>query len=212
MLALAAGAGSAAYYYDGDPWAVALAILAIGIVATLVPLGQAFLNQVKLDEAPKWIENAAQLGAQKKRVTEHYSRLKGTLVYWKNQAAAHHRLHTARIIWSLLSAVLLPVLVHLYDGSAQWSKIFMTVFTTWTGLVVALAYTFKSEQRYQGMRQQESDFYDLARRLLDFTDPSSPDLKKIVDQYIADVEAVRLTARRVETGAPPSALDFLGRK
>jgi hypothetical protein len=209
--ALSLVSAAIAYRYMPDPWFVALIVLVIGILVTVVVLAEAFLHQVKLDEAPKWIENATNLGGQKQRVQDHYERLKGTLVYWKNDAAAHHRLHTARVYWSLLSAVLLPVLVRIYDGTAVWSKVFMTVFTTWTGLIVASAYTLKSEQRYQGMRQQESDYYDLARRLLDFTDPSDAKLKAIVDRYINDVEAIRQTARRVETGAPPSALDFLGR-
>lgn len=205
-------AGGVAYRTLSSPWFVALSVLIVGILTTIVSLAEAFLNQVRLDEAPKWIEQATNLGGQKQRVLEHYERLKGTLVYWKNDAAAHNRLHNARVFWSLLSAVLLPVLVRLYDGTEQWSLIFMTVFTTWTGLIVALAYTFKSEQRYQGMRQQESDYYDLARRLLDFADSNDPDIKDVVDQYIADTEAIRQMARRVETGAPPSAVDFLAKK
>jgi hypothetical protein len=196
----------------GDPWLVALGVLTSAIALTVLGLGQAFLNQVKLDEAPKWIEAANNLGDQKERILEHYARFKGTLVYWKNDAAAHNRLHTARVFWSLLSAVLLPVLIRLYDGNASWARIFMTVFTTWNGLIVALAYTFKSEQRYQGMRQQESDYYDLARRLLDFGDPNDPNFKVHVDRYIADAENIRQMARRVETGAPPSALDLTDRK
>lgn len=196
------------YAKNNDPWQVASVGLAAGIVITVLSVGQAFLNQVRLDEAPRWVEEVTNLGSQADRMRDHFSRMKGTLVFWKNEAKAHYRLDVARVVWSLLSAVLLPVLVQLYD-TAIWANVFMTTFTTWTGLVVALAYTMKSEQRYQGMRQQESDYYDLTRHLLDFAKPDDPNLEAKVDQYIADVEKIRQAARRVETGAPASVLELL---
>ncbi len=205
---LAVVAGATAYWSSHDPWISGTVVLLVAILITTLPIGQAFLNQVAIDAAPKWIEDANNLGPQKQRVQDHYARMKGTLVFWKNKAAAHDRLDSARVVWSLLSAVLLPVLVQIYDARRFWAVVFMTLLTTWTGFVVALAYTLKSEQLYQGMRQQESDFYDLARHLLDFADPNDPNLQATVDQYIADAENIRQTARRVETGSPPSALDL----
>lgn len=209
--ALATAAGVVAAAVTGNMWSGATAVLLVGIAATILSLGEAFTKQIKVDEAPKWIAEAPNLGEQKQRVLDHFMRLQGTLLYWKNDAAAHNRLHTSRVVWTLLSAVLLPVLVRIYDPQDGWSRGFMTLFTSWTGLIVALAYTFKSEQRYQGMRQQESDYYDLARRLLDFADPTDPNLKAVVDRYLIDADGIRQTARRVETGAPPSAMDVRGR-
>ncbi|MFT5116010.1 MAG: hypothetical protein ACI8XU_001797 [Kiritimatiellia bacterium] len=72
---------------------------------------------------------------------------------------------------------------------------------------ITTAYTLKAEQNYQGLRQQESDFYDIARHLLDHADPEDPKLKENVDRYIQQAEAIRRTARKVETAAPPSARD-----
>jgi hypothetical protein len=102
--------------------------------------------------------------------------------------------------------VILPVLIQRFERNNAWSVLFMTVLTTWTGLIVALSYTFKSEEKYQGLRQQESDFYDVSRRLLDSVSPGDPDLTKKVNDYIDVVSLIRRTARRVETGSPPSAL------
>lgn len=196
-----------AYRQVESGWASALAALAVAIVATAVPVANAFLNKVALDEAPVWMENAKNLGVQRERILDHYARLKGTLVYWKNEAAAHQRLHLSSVIWSLLSAVLLPVLVQFYDAKDSWANAFMTVITTWTGLVVALAYTLKSEHRYQGMRQQESDYYDMARKFLDSLRENDPDLDAKVEHYLRATDAIRRTARKVETGSPPSASD-----
>jgi hypothetical protein len=198
----------ATYYVLPSFWAAGIATLVISIVGTAIPIAYAVLHRVDINAAPVWIENTTNLGAQHERVKEHYGRMKGTLIYWKNEAAAYHRLDTARVIWSLVSAVSLPVLIQYYDQTVPLANAFLTILTTWTGLIVSLAYTLKAEQRYQGMRQQESDFYDIARNLLDSTSPDDPQLKEKVDEYIKRVEAIRRTARKVETAAPPSALDI----
>jgi len=201
-------AATAAWYFTSNPWAAGLGALGVAIGATAVPVLQAMLHRVHLDAAPTWLQDSKNLGAERDRVVEHYGRLKGTLVYWKNEAAAHHRLYQASVIWSLLSGVLIPVLVQFYDESDAWSKGFMTILTTWTGFLVAITHTFKSEHRYQGMRQQESDYYDLARTFLDQVEPDDPtELARLVDRYFEDTARIRRMARRVETGTPPSGLD-----
>lgn len=205
---LIVGAPIATYYVLPSFWAAGIATLMVSIVGTAIPIAYAMLHKVDVNVAPVWIENTTNLGEQHDRVKEHYGRIKGTLVYWKNEAAAYHRLDTARVIWSLISAVALPVLIQYYDQSDTLANAFLTILTTWTGLIVSLAYTLKAEQRYQGMRQQESDFYDIARNLLDSTSPDDLQLKEKVDEYIKRVEAIRRTARKVETAAPPSALDI----
>ena len=204
---VASGAAVGAWLATTNGWAVALAVLATFILSTVVSVAQALLHQVKLDKAPVWMEGSKLLGSERERVEDHYDRLKGTLVYWKNEAAAYRRLHFARVVWSLLSAVLLPVLIQFYKPNDPWAKAFLTSLTTWTGLVVALAYTLKAEHRYQGMRQQESDYYDSARDFLDSLKPDDPSLVSKVEAYFAATRAIRRTARKVETGAPPSATD-----
>lgn len=186
-------------------WEVATWLLCVGIAVTLVPVVWAFLKRVKLHDGGPWFGDTPELGDQQARLLRHHQRILGTLVYWKNRAAAHRRLHLARVAWSLISAVALPVLVQFHDRSSG-AMIFMTLFTTWTGLVVACAFTFKSEEQYQGFRRQESDYYDVTRRLLDFSSSDPMELRQQVDEYFEYVEAIRKVARRVETGSPPSAL------
>lgn len=196
------------YYLHASLWVAGISSLIIAIVGTSIPIAYGLLNKVDIKKAPVWIENTKNLGDQHERVKEHYGRLKGTLVYWKNEAAAYHALDMARVVWSLISAVALPVLIQYYDQNDAYANAFLTILTTWTGLIVSLAYTLKAEQKYQGMRQQESDYYDIARSLLDNVDPDDERLKEKVDDYIKRVEAIRCTARKVETAAPPSALDI----
>jgi len=187
-------------------WQAGVVVLSVGIAATIFPIVFAFLGFEELNPPGEWFDTADQLGAQQKRVLDHYSRIKGTLRFWKNKAAAHHRLHLARVIWSLISGASLPVLVQFFDKTEKWSILFMTILTTWTGIVVAMAFTLRSGEKYQGFRQQESDFYDKSRELLDFSKADDEDLGKKIDDYIKLVNEVRKVGRRVETSSPPSAL------
>jgi hypothetical protein len=190
-----------------DWWRAGITALTVSIAVTIVPIVVSFLGISRLNPQERWFDTADYLGPQKERVEDHFSRMVGTLMYWKSKAAAHYRLHLARVVWSLASAVSLPVLIQRYEPDNAWSVIFMTMLTTWTGFVVALAYTLKSEEKYQGFRQQESDFYDVSRRLLDSArGKTDEDLRTQVDQYIREVNEVRKVGRRVETGSPPSAL------
>lgn len=189
-----------------NPWFLGTVILILGITITTVPIVNAFLKKVDLHNSGSWFDNAVGLGTEQDRLKEHFGRIRGTLVYWKNQAAAYQKLDAARVSWSLISGVSLPVLIQFYNSSDRWSIGFMTLLTTWTGLVVTLAYTLKAEQKYQGFRQQESDYYDVSRNLLDFPNPDSILLKKQVDEYIEKVAHIRKVARQVETGSPPSVV------
>lgn len=186
-------------------WKIGHIFLAIGAVITLIPIALAFFKKVKLHKTPKWFGDAVFLGDQQQRMIEHEIRMEGTLLYWKNKACMHHRIHNARIFWSLLSAVSLPVLIQFYDRQNLWSVAFMTSLTTWTGFIVAFAYALKSEQIYQGFRQCESDYYDMARELLDWCDNDPEKIANIVNTFIFEAEIIRKKCRKIETGSPPSS-------
>jgi hypothetical protein len=185
-------------------WKIAFILLSLSALVTIVPILLAFLKKVKIQRAPKWFSDASVFGNQQQRLIDHELRMEGTMVYWKNKAAAHQRMHNARVIWSLLSAVTLPVLVQFFDKQDLWSVAFLTGLTTWTGFIVALAHAMKSEQMYQGFRQCESDYYDLARELLDWPAQNPQDQEKQVNEFLKEVESVRKVGRKVETGSPPS--------
>lgn len=191
-------------------WEGACIILFVGIGFTVVPILLAFLRRVRLEDAVPWFEGATQLRGQQQRLQDHYARIRGTLVYWKNQATAHHRVHLSRVLWSLLSSALLPVLIQFYEPQKPAAVVFMTILPLWTGLLVIIALTFRSEEQYQGFRRQESDYYDLSRQLLDTPSDDDDELRQQVDSYISTVEEIRKMARKVETGGPPSALEARG--
>jgi hypothetical protein len=113
-----------------------------------------------------WFDTSEELIEFRSRLISHYTRIEGTLKFWKTKAAAHQRLYNAQVLWATLSGVALPVLVQYFHKSTHWPTLFLTILTTWNGVLLALSFTLNSRELYRGFRQQESDFYDESRRLL----------------------------------------------
>jgi len=187
-------------------WPTLFLVSFLSAIATMAPIILAFLKKVKLDAARVWFKDASYFEEQHKRLIDHEDRILGTLIYWKNKAAAHHRLHTASVIWSIVTAVSLPVLVQFYDSS-NWANAFLTLITVFAGFVVALAHALKSEAMARGFRECESDYYDCSRKLLDHPGETEQERKAQVDEFIKTVEAIRMAGRKVETNRPPSGLN-----
>ena len=69
-----------------DRWIVGSALYLIALLATLIPVMRALLRKVELappgagfDESPHFTAEAKAL------LSQHYSRIRGSLGYWKNQ-------------------------------------------------------------------------------------------------------------------------------
>ncbi len=190
---------------DINLWKYGFILIIIGIVMTIIPIMYAFFKRIKLDKPKFWFEEANFLGKNKERLIACEGRIQGTLIFWKNKAEAHRKLHIANVLWGLISAVSLPVLIQFYDKTDSYSLTFMTVLTFWTGLIFAISHTLKSESKYQGYRSTESDYYDSTRELLDTPERDEKKLEHLVNEHIDIVEKIRQVARGIETGTPPSA-------
>lgn len=187
-------------------WQAGCLVLSVGIISTLIPILHSFLEFGELFEPGDWFDTSEELIEHRDRLMSHYSRIKGTLKFWKNKAATHQRLHYCQVIWGALTGVALPVLVQYFEKTT-WPTLFMTAITTWNAVLLTLSFTLKSREQYRGFRQQESDFYDESRRLLNTAKKDDPELAQKVEEYIRLVSSIRRVGRRVETGTPPSALD-----
>ena len=187
-------------------WQAGTAALSVAIVGTTVPVVWGFFGSAALHSSGDWFDSSEELAEFKARLMSNYSRIHGTLIYWKSKAAAHQRLYFAQVLWASLTGVSLPVLIQYFEKSSQWPTLFLTILTTWNGILLVLAYTLNSRELYRGFRQQESDFYDESRRLLNEARQDDPNLPNKVDGYIEMVASIRRVGRRVETGTPPSAI------
>lgn len=188
-------------------WQAGTYALGLAIVITMVPIVWSFLGHATLHPPGDWFDSSEELSEHRARLISHYTRIKGTLEYWKSRANAHKRLYFAQILWSCLSGVLLPVLIQFFEKTSHWPTVFLTMLTVWNGVLLVFVYTLGSRELYQGFRQQESDFYDQSRRLLNEARHDDPKLHEKVEEYMSIVDRIRQTGRRVETRTPPSAID-----
>ena len=188
-------------------WQAGTLALSVAILGTIIPIIWCFMGFATLLPPGDWFDTSEELAQYRTRLESHYSRITGTLTYWKTKAAAHQRLYFAQVIWASLTGVTLPVLIQIFETSTEWPTIFLTILTTWNGILLVLAFTLNSRELYRGFRQQESDFYDESRRLLNEAVKDDPELDEKVEKYIRVVASIRLVGRRVETGTPPSAID-----
>ena len=188
-------------------WQAGTLALSIAIIGTLIPIISGFMGFATLLPPGDWFDSSEELSEYRSRLVSHYSRITGTLRFWKTKAAAHQRLYYAQIVWASLSGVTLPVLIQYFDNSTGWPTLFLTILTTWNGILLVLAFTLNSRELYRGFRQQESDFYDESRKLLNAARHDDPELDEKIEEYIKLVASIRRVGRRVETGTPPSAIN-----
>ena len=188
-------------------WQAGTLALLVAIIGTLIPIVWGFLVFATLFPPGDWFDSSEELSDYRSRLVSHYSRITGTLRYWKTKAIAHQRLYNSQVIWAALSGVTLPVLVQYFEKSTNWPTIFLTILTMWNGVLLVLTFTLNSRELYRGFRQQESDFYDESRQILNAAQRDDPELHEKVEKYIKRIASIRRVGRRVETGTPPSALD-----
>lgn len=182
-----------------DMWVVGIIVIINFIIWTIVCLFEAYFKKIKLKKPKIWFDNTKSLGKEKDRLIEHGERMLGTLNFWKNSAEFHNRLVIARVYWGLVSSILIPVLIQFYEKTNFAANIFMTLLTTWTSLITILGYTLKSDEKYRGYRQSESDYYDLARELMDNASDDETELKNQVNQFLDLATKIRKLGRAIET-------------
>ena len=107
-------------------WQAGTMVLLVAITATIAPILWSFLVFTDLFPSGEWFESSEELSEYRSRLVSHYSRITGTLRFWKSKAAAHQRLYNAQVIWATLSGVALPVLVQYFDKITYWPTLFLT--------------------------------------------------------------------------------------
>ncbi|MBI5283583.1 MAG: hypothetical protein HY874_00675, partial [Chloroflexi bacterium] len=104
-----------------DAALIALAtVTALHLLLPLFKKEKLFPGGAGFDDTPHFSE------ANRKRLNEHYSRLEGTLLFWKNRAVFYGRLHNWAVLWSIAAAFLVPIVLQWYDPDNTWSRLFMT--------------------------------------------------------------------------------------
>lgn len=187
-----------------DKWLVASVVYCFLATLSFIPVLKAILKKVELlpggssyDESPFFTQD------QKERLNQHYSRIQGTLGYWKNRAAKHYRFHLYTIIWTTTISITIPILVQAL-GDNNSSKFLLTIISLHSALLIGFHRVFKVERNYQSFRTAESEFYDLRRSFLDNALKNQSNMDEAIDKFFDEVGKLRIMARKEEIDNSPS--------
>ena len=188
-----------------DVWLFFLLFVIIAIIITSFYILFAYFKKIKLQDAgTSGFENSKKFSQEiKDELEQHDSRIRGTLVFWKNKAAFYGRLFNCTILWSIFSSIIVPILIQFNDNSI-YSKLKITLLSLPTAILIAITKSFKAEELYKSFRMSESAFYDIRRRLLDSPSSFGENEKKQVENYYKEVEKIRQDARKAEIKNFPS--------
>lgn len=185
-------------------WHIAFISYCFLAAGTFVPVFLAIIRKVELksggssyDDSPFFSEE------QKTRLNQHYSRIQGTLGYWKNRAAKHYRFHLYTIIWTTAISITIPILVQTLGENAS-SKPLLTIVSIHSALLIGFHNVFKVERNYQSFRTAESEFYDLRRSFLDNAFKNQSNMDNAIDEFFDAVSKLRIMARKEEIDNSPS--------
>lgn len=178
-------------------WDYALYVYVSIALLTFIPTLWAIMKKVKLnpdgagyDASPFFDEK------QKERLNQHYSRINGTLGYWKNHSEKYRRFKNYSIVWSIIISIIIPVISQeIGEGNSNW---FLTIISTHAALLLAFHKGFKVDQNYQAFRIAESEFYDLRRELLDNPKKFGETPDEQINEFFQQVSRFRRAARQAE--------------
>lgn len=172
---------------------------------TLVPTLIAAFGGVKLNPGGVSFDKTGVFSPEaKSRLSDHYSRLAGTLGFWKSRAAFYTRFHYYCIIWTILSAWAVPLIGAIapqVEGSP--SKWLLVLISSHVALALSFYRGLKVPEGMRAFRHGESEFYDLYRRLLDRPHLFGKTEAEQIDNYFSEVERIRKLVRHAETETIP---------
>lgn len=176
--------------------------------ATFLPIILAGFGKVELNPGGDSFDSCIHFSAPcKQRLSAHYSRLAGTLGFWKNRAEYYKRFHYYCVFWTIFSSWAVPILGALMSVSPDSSGFHKYVIVLVSGHV-ALSLSFhkglKVADNMKAFRHGESEFYDLYRRMLDRPKTLGATEEEQVDKYLLEVEQIRRIVRNAETDSLPA--------
>lgn len=165
---------------------------------TFLPVLFALAKKVKLNPRGDHFADSPHFSdLSKKLLEQHYSRLEGTLVFWKNKAEKHRRFHYYTLCWTIPISILIPIITQAMDSSTE-SKLFLTIISSHTALLWGFHRALKIENHFKAFRNGESEFYDLYRRLLDRPKSLGNSETEQIENYFSEAERIRKLVRLSE--------------
>ena len=187
-----------------NPWFVAiLAYTGLGVL-TFVPILRAIFGKVEMHDGGSSFDDATVFSeGARGRLSQHFSRIQGTLGFWKKQATIYKRLHYYTLCWTIPSSVVIPFLAQAMTDD-PYSKWLITVVSAHTAILLAFHKALKVDSNYKAFRHGESEFYDLYRRMLDRPNTLGATETEQLECYFDSIENVRKFIRNAETDNLPT--------
>jgi hypothetical protein len=188
-----------------DSWQIAIISYVSVALFTLFPTAKALLLGVKLNPGGVTFNECNHFSQDgKKLLSDHYSRIYGTLGFWKKRASIYTSFHYYCVIWTILSAWAVPLISavapQIQGSNAKW---LIVAISSHVALSLSFHRGLKVGEGMKAFRHGESEFYDLYRRLLDRPQLFGETEKVQIDKYFEDVEKVRKLVRAAETESIP---------
>lgn len=177
-----------------------LGIVGYGLLAilTLLPVIVAIIRGVKLHPGGSSFEESKLFSDEARlQLAQNFSRMQGTLGFWKKQAAIFRRFHFYSLCWTIPSSVMIPFLAQAISAD-PYSKWFVTIVSGYTAILLAFHRAFKVDNNFKAFRQGESEFYDLYRRMLDRPQTFGGTEEEQLAKYFDAVENLRKYIRNAE--------------
>lgn len=185
--------------------------LALALITLLPTIKNIFVG-VKLHPGGVSFEDCVHFSEDnRKRLSDHYSRLMGTLGFWKKRAKTYTSFHYYSITWTILSAWAVPILASLSPDSpngTNFSKLLIVLVSGHVALALSFHKGLKVADGMKAFRHGESEFYDLYRRLLDRPHTLGQNENEQIDTYFTEVERIRKFVRSAETESLPTIEDI----
>ena len=150
-------------------WFVALVCYLFAAAVSLIPAIRAALAGVKLHPDGAFEDSPNLSPEAKKKLVQNFDRIRGTLGFWKQQAAKYEYLHLycmICLILILLSAAI-PTLTTAIPSGDIYARCLLTATALHISLLTGMHKFFKVEVNFKAFRQGELEFYDTYRRMLD---------------------------------------------
>jgi hypothetical protein len=94
-----------------DIWKVGIVVYFVLLVVSFFPVAKALVSKIPLNPGGASFNQSIYFDKEiKELLNQHYSRIEGTLFYWKKQASIYKSFHYYSLLWTIPSAVLIPAL------------------------------------------------------------------------------------------------------
>ncbi len=194
-------------FYDfvsNNFWLLATFIYIFLAIMTLFPTLKAVFRRIKLHDGGESFETNSHFTSDESQLlTQHFTRIKGTLLFWKNEAEKYRSFHYYCLFWTIPISILIPITTQAISGDTA-SKFFLTIMSTHAAILLSFHKGFKIENNFKAFRHGESEFYDTYRRLLDTPQCFGNTNQEQIETYFRQIEQVRKFVRNSETDNFPT--------